>query len=39
MKVVSNDNHVAYQLQLVSSAVGLVLGRAACERFPEPGRP
>src|SRR3954470_3472132 len=33
MKVVSNDNHFAYQLQLLSSAAGLVLGRVTYERF------
>src|SRR3954465_3104657 len=33
MKVVSNDNHFAYQLQLLSSAVGLVLGRGTYEGF------
>ena len=33
MKVVPNDNHFAYQLQLLSSAVGLVLGRVTYERF------
>jgi dihydrofolate reductase len=35
MKVVSNDNHFAYQLRLLSSAVGLVLGRVTYERFAE----
>src|SRR3954452_10719766 len=35
MKVVSNDNHFAYQLQLLSSAVGLVLGRVTYEGFAE----
>src|SRR5947207_7037036 len=33
MKVVPNDNHFAYQLRLLSSAVGLVLGRLTYERF------
>jgi dihydrofolate reductase len=33
MKVVPNDNHFAYQLQLLSSAVGLVLGRVTYEGF------
>jgi hypothetical protein len=33
MKVVPNDNHFAYQLQLLSSAVGLVLGRVTYENF------
>ncbi len=34
-KVVANDNHFAYQLQLLSSAVGLVLGRVTYEGFAE----
>jgi dihydrofolate reductase len=34
-KVVPNDNHFAYQLQLLSSAVGLVLGRATYEGFAQ----
>src|SRR3954465_4839939 len=33
MKLVSNDRHVAYQLDLLSSAVGLVLGRLTYENF------
>src|SRR3954468_10863613 len=33
MKLVSNDNHFAYQLQLLSSPVGLVLGRVTYESF------
>ncbi|XVQ10717.1 dihydrofolate reductase family protein [Spirillospora sp. CA-255316] len=33
MKVVSNDNHFAYQLKLLESAVGLVLGRVTYETF------
>jgi dihydrofolate reductase len=33
--VVPNDNHFAYQLQLLSSAVGLVLGRVTYEGFAE----
>lgn len=32
-KVVPNDNHFAYQLQLLSSTVGLVLGRVTYEGF------
>jgi dihydrofolate reductase len=32
-KVVSNDNHFAYQLKLLESAVGLVLGRVTYETF------
>ncbi|MFB4271837.1 hypothetical protein [Nonomuraea sp. GTA35] len=32
-KVVPNDNHFAYQLRLLSSAVGLVLGRVTYESF------
>src|SRR3712207_2004244 len=35
MKVVPNDNHFAYQLQLLSSAVGLVLGRVTYEGFAD----
>jgi len=35
MKVAPNDNHFAYQLQLLSSAVGLVLGRVTYETFAE----
>jgi dihydrofolate reductase len=31
--VVPNDNHFAYQLELLSSAVGLVLGRVTYEGF------
>lgn len=34
-KVVPNDNHFAYQLRLLSSAVGLVLGRVTYENFAE----
>lgn len=34
-KIVPNDNHFAYQLQLLSSAVGLVLGRATYEGFSQ----
>ncbi len=34
-QVVPNDNHFAYQLQLLSSAVGLVLGRATYEGFAQ----
>jgi dihydrofolate reductase len=34
-RVVPNDNHFAYQLQLLSSAVGLVLGRVTYEGFAE----
>jgi len=34
-EVVPNDNHFAYQLELLSSAVGLVLGRATYESFAE----
>ena len=33
--IVPNDNHFAYQLQLLSSAVGLVLGRVTYEGFAE----
>jgi dihydrofolate reductase len=33
VKVVPNDNHFAYQLRLLSSAVGLVLGRVTYESF------
>jgi dihydrofolate reductase len=33
MKVAPSDDHVAYQLQLLSSAVGLVLGRVTYEGF------
>jgi dihydrofolate reductase len=33
LKVVSNDNHFAYQLKLLESAVGLVLGRVTYETF------
>lgn len=33
--VVPNDNHFAYQLQLLSSAVGLVLGRVTYENFAQ----
>ncbi|GAB3751370.1 dihydrofolate reductase family protein [Microlunatus parietis] len=33
--VVPNDNHFAYQRELLSSAVGLVLGRATYEGFAE----
>lgn len=33
--IVPNDNHFAYQLRLLSSAVGLVLGRATYEGFPQ----
>jgi dihydrofolate reductase len=32
-KIVPNDNHFAYQRQLLSSAVGLVLGRVTYEGF------
>lgn len=35
MKVAPNDNHVDYQLRLLSSAVGLVLGRVTYEQFAE----
>jgi dihydrofolate reductase len=35
MKVVPNDNQFAYQLELLSSAVGLVLGRVTYEGFAE----
>jgi dihydrofolate reductase len=35
MQVAANDNHFAYQLQLLSSAVGLVLGRVTYEQFAE----
>jgi dihydrofolate reductase len=34
-KVVPNDNHFAYQLRLLSAAVGLVLGRVTYENFSE----
>ncbi len=34
-KVVPNDNHFAYQLRLLSSAVGLVLGRVTYEGFAQ----
>jgi dihydrofolate reductase len=34
-KIVPNDNHFAYQVQLLSSAVGLVLGRVTYEGFAE----
>jgi dihydrofolate reductase len=34
-KIVPNYNHFAYQLRLLSSAVGLVLGRATYEGFVE----
>jgi dihydrofolate reductase len=34
-KIVPNDNHFAYQRQLLSSAVGLVLGRVTYEGFAE----
>src|SRR5947207_10873173 len=33
MKVAPNDNHFAYQLKLLESAVGLVLGRVTYETF------
>ncbi|NEE00834.1 dihydrofolate reductase family protein [Phytoactinopolyspora halotolerans] len=33
--VVPNDNHFAYQLRLLSSAVGIVLGRVTYEGFVE----
>ncbi|MFE9328406.1 dihydrofolate reductase family protein [Nocardia sp. NPDC052278] len=33
MKVAPNDNHIAYQLALLESAVGLVLGRSTYETF------
>jgi dihydrofolate reductase len=33
MKVAPNDNHFAYQLQLLESAAGLVLGRATYQGF------
>jgi dihydrofolate reductase len=33
--IVPNDNHFAYQLELLSSAVGLVLGRATYEGFAQ----
>lgn len=33
--IVPNDNHFAYQLELLSSAVGLVLGRVTYEGFAE----
>lgn len=33
--IVPNDNHFAYQLRLLSSAVGLVLGRVTYEGFAE----
>jgi dihydrofolate reductase len=32
-KVAPTDDHIAYQLRLLSSAVGLVLGRVTYERF------
>ncbi|GAA1716241.1 hypothetical protein [Nonomuraea bangladeshensis] len=35
MKVVPDDNHFAYRLQLLSSAIGLVLGRATYEGFAQ----
>lgn len=35
VKVVPNDNHFAYQLRLLSSAVGLVLGRVTYESFAQ----
>lgn len=34
-KIVPNDKHFAYQLQLLSSAVGLVLGRVTYEGFAQ----
>jgi dihydrofolate reductase len=34
-KIVPNDNHFAYQLGLLSSAVGLVLGRVTYQGFAE----
>ncbi len=34
-KVVPNDNHFEYQLRLLSSAVGLVLGRVTYENFAQ----
>ncbi|GAA4078861.1 dihydrofolate reductase family protein [Nonomuraea soli] len=34
-EVVPNDNHFAYQLGLLSSAVGLVLGRVTYENFAQ----
>jgi dihydrofolate reductase len=35
MKIAPEDDHVAYQLRLLSSAVGLVLGRVTYEQFAE----
>lgn len=34
-KIIPNDNHFAYQLGLLSDAVGLVLGRATYEGFAQ----